>query len=549
MHKRLKLYFKKSAAIFTAAALTLTASSAMVFGAGSYQEEEKKAFSKSMENFPKVYGNVLEEYKAANAGVEVNFSIELEDAGRSLFSVFSSTDLSWLNKMDMQTKVIFKDGVEGVDINLLLNDTHICNLQTYLDIHEQNSIIKMPEIFDGYIRSSLTSNIYDENGNVSSVYSPYASEQFQTYMNFMMDISEYLPQVSTMETLLDRYGNLLIDHFSDTSSGEEELSLEEITQNCKVYEGRIYQDELTTLAEDILTTAKTDAELEEVINTWAEIMPYSKNIYQNYLESIDNSITNIRESESDADENAYVSSKIWVSEDDAVIGRQISLVDSTDPDIVITWQMPQKDGKFEYLLDFSYGDSRTSMTGNGSIDGAIMSGTYYLYSNSEPLFCIEMEGYDIEAAKEGYGKGTYTITPLPGIADAETYDILSNFSLIADFESNKTNSSMALSLLSAGSVLGTIRIDGTIGSDITIPEITDSDKVYDTSIEEDGAALAEDMSYDKILDNLREAGVPDELVAQLQASIEASLSSGADDYIEDDCIEDNHIEDDHITEE
>lgn len=546
MYKRLKLYFKKSAAIFTAAALTLTASSAMVFGAGSYQEEEKKAFSKSMENFSKVYENVLEDYKAANAGVEANVSIELEDAGRSMFSMFSSTDLSWLNKMDMQTKVIFKDGVEGVDMNLLLNDTHICNLQSYLDFHEQHSILKIPEIFDGYIRNSLTTNTYDENSNPSSAYNPYASEEFQAYMDFMMNISEYLPQVSTAETLLERYGNILIDHFSDTSSGEEDLTLEEIKQSCKVYEGRIYRDELTTLAENILTTAKTDTELEKVINTWSEIMPNNKNVYQNFLESIDNSITQLRDSEPDADEDAYISSKIWVSEDDAIIGRQISLVDSTDSDIVITWQMPQENGKFEYLLDFASGNSRTSMTGNGSIDGTTMSGTYYLYSNSDPLLCIEMEGYDLEAAKEGYGKGTYTITLLPGIADPEVYDILSSFSLIADFESNKTNTSMALSLLSAGSVLGTIRIDGTMGSDITIPEITDSDKVYDTSIDEDGAALTEAMSYDKILDNLSEAGVPDELAAEFRASLEASPSSETyDDYIDDDY----NIDDEYLIEE
>lgn len=529
MHKKLKRYLKKSAAMFTAAALTFSAGSAIIWADGSYQKEEKKAFSKSLESLPKFYENLLEEYKVFNTGAEADFSIELEDAGRSMLNTSGSTDLSWLNKVEMQTKVIFKDGVEGVDMNVLLNDTHICNLQSYFDIYEQFSIIrKMPEIFDGYIRRELIPNTYDESGTSPSVTVPYGLQQFQNYMEVMMNLGDYLPEVSIAETLLERYGNILIDHISDTSSSEEVLTLEEISENCKVYEGRIYQEDLTALAEEILTTAKDDAELKKVLNTWEEITPDSPKLYQSFLKGIDDALTEIEEPvpKSEAENDFYISSKVWVSEDDLIIGRQISLVDGTGNDFVITWQMPCKNGKFEYLLDFASRNSRSSMTGNGKIDGSIMSGTYYLYSDSQPIICVEMEDYDVEAAKEGYGKGTYTITALPGISDKETYSILSDYSLIAKIESKKHNTTIALSLLNAGSVLGTLTIDSTVGSDIVIPEITDADKVYDTAVEEDNIALAEAISYDEILGNLRKAGVPEDMVADIRASIENGPLSG-----------------------
>ncbi|MDO4272409.1 MAG: hypothetical protein Q4D16_01960 [Eubacteriales bacterium] len=534
MHKKLKSYFKKSAAVFTAAALTLSAGSAVVFGAGSYQEEEKKAFSKAIENLPKSYENLVEEYKAISTGAQANFSVQLEDAGRSMLSLLTAADFSWLNKLELKTKVLFQGGVEGVDMNLVLNDTQICNLQSYLDFYEQLNHIKIPELFDGYVKADMDVHTYDEDGNPSPVYDEISTAQLEQYMEFIMNMGDYMPQVSIVDTLVNRYGNLIIDHISDTSSSEEVLTLEDITQECTVYEGRLNPEELYTLAEDILTTAKEDAELKEVLTAWEETIPNAQNLYQNFLNGIDDSLTDIRTSEYDPENNSYISSKIWVSEDDVIVGRQFSVTDSTGTDPVITWQMPQQDGKYEYLLDFASEDSRLSLTGSGNITDNTMTGTYYLYSDSQPLISIEMENHDLASAKEGYGNVTYTITPLPGIADEETYNILSNFSLIADFASQKNNSTISLSVTSAGAVLGTIKIDSIVGSDMVIPEITESDKVYDTAADEDGVAFAEALSFDKIFDNLRQAGVPEELVLQLEASLEASLSPSEDGYLYDD---------------
>ena len=142
-----------------------------------------------------------------------------------------------------------------------------------------------------------------------------------------------------------------------------------------------------------------------------------------------------------------------------------------------------------------------------------------------------MKDYDVASEKEGNLNGTYTITFAEDIAN-EDAAALQNFALIMDIASAKDTGSISLSVTSGGSTLGTLSITSGAGETVDIPNLSSITESYSAYDEDAMTAYAATMDFTEILNNLSDAGVPDEVITSI-------LSGGSSDteQVEEDSTE------------
>lgn len=196
---------------------------------------------------------------------------------------------------------------------------------------------------------------------------------------------------------------------------------------------------------------------------------------------------------------------------------------------VLNWQMTRDGSDFGYLLSIETDDSGTlSLSGSGQIDGGKLNGTYKVSQDDTAAAVIEVKDYDTESAKEGYLNGNYTITfPADSSEDTDSsLSMLENFALVLDLNSAKDSGSVALSVESAGSTLGSFTVTSGAGESVEIPDLTALGDVYDVTNEDDMSAYAATLDLTTLMDNLSNAGVPDEVITYV-------LSGGSNSDAED----------------
>ena len=543
--KTKKKWLKKATAICTAGLLSAAALSSAVYAADSYSSIEKNAWSEKVKEMSGAYATSLEESQSLMSGVQGDMSLKLEDSGRSLLGFIAPFDVSWMNDITLSTTSTFADGQTGTLMKVLLNDNLVCTLEYYLDPETQDIYMRIPELSDKYLKTNLkeateqqTATIEEdiENADIpadaDSLASAY-SESLSLSASLMSDLSASMPEATVVETLLDKYGSMLFDNLTEVDGSQATLTAGDISQECTVYEGQISAADAIKTGTDILEAAKSDEDIKKLLDSWSEKLSDGENLYGSFTESIDTGLDALKNTDTDDSDESYISTRIWVDENGRIAGREISLHENDTDTPVLTWQMPENGSEFGYLLSFTPDDeSDYVLSGSGQIDGDKLNGTYEFSTGGTVLSVIEVKDYDTASIKEGYLNGNYTVTFPAGDTEDDSLAMLENFALVLDLSSEKTSGSVALSVESAGSTLGTLSITSGAGDTVDIPDLASLKDVCDASNDEDMNNYAATLDFTSIMENLSAAGVPDEVVTYILSG--GSSSADTDTYTETD---------------
>ena len=547
--KTRKKWLRKTTAICTAALLGTAVIPSTAFAADSYASVEKNAWAEKVKNMASTYASSIEESQTLVSGMQSDISLKIEDSGRSLLGFVAPFDISWLNDITLANTVSFTDGKEGLLMKVLLNDNQICSLEYYLDPESQDVYMRIPELSDKYFKTNLkevadqqASNIEGDieeltpddtdvdipADNFASAY----SDSVSLSASLMSDLSSSLPEASVVETLLDKYGSMLFDNLTEGESSQETLTVGNISQDCTVYEGQISSEDVVKTATEILEAAKSDSDIESILNTWNDKLSSDENLYESFTTAVDKGLDALKETDTSDSEDSYLSTKIWVDESGRIAGRALEIQEGDTTTPVLTWQMPENGSDFGYLLTIASDDINTySLSGSGQIDGDKLNGTYELSLADSISAIIEVNDYDTASAKEGNLNGHYKITFPSSDTDNEddSYSsILENFALVLDLTSEKDSGSVALSIESAGSTLGTLSITGGAGETVEIPDLASLKDVYDVNSNDDMNAYAATLDFTSIMDNLSKAGVPDEVITYILSGGSATEEDSSD---------------------
>ena len=544
--KTRKKWLRKTTAICTAALLGTAVIPSTAFAADDYASIEKNAWAEEVKNMASSYAASIEESQALVSGMQSDISLKIEDSGRSLLGFVAPFDISWLNDITLANTVSFTDGKEGLLMKVLLNDNQICSLEYYLDPESQDVYMRIPELSDKYFKTNLKEAADQQASNIESDieeltpddtdvdiptdnFASAYSDSISLSASLMSDLSSALPEASVIETLLDKYGSMLFDNLTEGESSQETLTAGDISQDCTVYEGQISSADAVKTATELLEAAKSDSDIESILNTWNDKLSSGENLYESFTTAVDKGLNALKDTDTSDSEDSYLSTKIWVDENGRIAGRALEIQEGDTTTPILTWQMPENGSDFGYLLTIASDDINTySLSGSGQIDGDKLNGTYELSLADSISAIIEVKDYDTVSAKEGNLNGNYKITfPSSDTDNEDDYysSRLENFALVLDLNSEKDSGSVALSIENAGSTLGTLSITGGAGEAVEIPDLASLKDVYDANNNDDMNAYAATLDFTSIMDNLSKAGVPDEVITYILSGGSATEDS------------------------
>ena len=518
-------FFRKTTAAALGISLIVSGCST-VFAATSYKEAEKEALNRLTKALPESWDEYLSQYEKGVNGSQCNITLKVEDTGRALVgALMGGTDVSWLQNIRLDSNVSIKDGVEAVVSSVLLNDSQICDFNVFVDLANLMQYIQIPELSEAYITAPISSDTEDTSAE--------AQEFLSTYMTALSDISSMLPDSKTVTTLLDRYGNLIIDNVEEGASVEESLSVDGISESCTAYEGLISEKALTAMTENVLTSAKDDAEIKGLFEQWSDPSDGEKQ-YQEFQTAIESALGSIH-ADGSASEEALLSSKIWVNTEGQIVGRQIGVEDEETNDIVpiFTWKAPSSNDTSALFIDISADGSSLTLTGSGKTADGLLNGNFVLAVDGTETVDINVENLETKPEKPGYYNGTFNLTfPTSSeTASNETTESAANplagFGAVLKLTSDASTetSSLDLTVTTSGAALATLSITGKYSDGVEIPDLASLDKTYDASSDEAMTEYLTDVNWDTFISNAKAAGLPDELASQLEAVLKSAVEN------------------------
>ena len=386
--KTRKKWLRKTTAICTAALLGTAAIPSTAFAADSYASIEKDAWAKKVTEMASSYATSIEESQSLMSGMQSDMILKFEDSGRSLLGFVAPFDVSWLDNVTLSNDISFTEGKEGILMKVLLNDNKICTLEYYLDPDSQDIYMRIPELSDKYFKTNLeeaadqqAANIENDleeltpddsdadipTDNFASAY----SDSLSLTVSMMSDLSAAAPEASVVETLLDKYGSMLFDNVTEGESSQETLTAGDISQDCTVYEGQISAEDAVKTATAILEEAKSDSDIENILDTWTEKLSSNEDLHESFTKAVEDGLDFLKDADTGDSDDSHLNTRIWVDETGRIAGRKIEFQEGDKITPVLNWQMTRDGSDFGYLLSIETDDSGVLLQNVKDTKGAI----------------------------------------------------------------------------------------------------------------------------------------------------------------------------------
>ena len=516
---RTRKLLKKVIAVAAASSL-IAAGGSTVMAAGSYQEAETAAYDKFVSGVASSWEEYLASYQTAQKGSNAKITLNVEDTGRALLGAMAGgMDFSWLQSISLDTNTSLQQGLEALTAAVLLNDSKLCDLNIYMDFAKMAEYIQIPDISEGYLVAPMESS----DVNISD-------DSMKLYFNLLSDLSSVLPDKDTLSTLLERYGQLVISNMEDGASTDETVSVEGISEDCTVYEGQLSEASTVKMLQDIAKTAKDDKESKSLFDSWTEAGIATDDQYQEFQTAVDDLFSDF--ADEGADDSTLIYSRIWVNNEDKVVGREIGTVDGAETTPVFTWKAPYADGSSALLLEVQADDSSLTLTGSGTSSDGLLTGDYIFAMDGTETMDIHVADLETKPEKTGYYNGKFTLTfPAVDAGSTDSEDTTTNPLAGLAVEVNLTSdittetSQIDLTLTTSGAALATLSISGGYGEG---PETKDGDSLtpaYSVDDENDAVEYMKTINWDTLAANATAAGVPEELVSQLQTLLDSAVQN------------------------
>ena len=542
---RSRKIMKKLTAAAAASALVLSGTS-QVFAA-SYKETEKAALDKLVAGFSAYWDAVMAQYeKGQETGFNAKMKLTVEETGKAVLGAMVGMDFSWLNTVTMDMTEIIKDGKEAINADILLNDAPVGTMNICMDLANMTEYFQIPELSQNYMAipliPSMEETIADETGAMSeediAAYQAYMEEyqaSMETYLKIVSDMTTVLPDTKTLSTLLDRYGNILIENFGDETVTEEALSVEGVSEDCTVYEEILTEQEVLSILREVLTTAKEDRELKGLLDMWSETGG-GEDLYAQLVAGADSALADLPEegSEEINPEAAMFNSKIWTNAEGKIVGREFGFTDETGTESypLISWKNPSADGNSALYFELWLDTSSITLTGSGQSGDQGLTGEYVLAFDGVKTVGIGVNNLKSDTEAPGYMNGSFNFSLLDTGTEEEP-NPLAAFGLTANIISDAAaqTSQVDFSLTSSGAPVVTLSVTGgyeASGESVEMPDQAVLDAALSVESEEDMTAYAEGLDWTTVLTNLGAAGVPEELINQLQMMLTAPDAAAAE---------------------
>ena len=461
-----------------------------------------------------VYGALAQPASKANYGAEVDISLQVGDVVQDVLeeSYFEASgekmDFSFLSKVNLEVDLNVKNKMQQMDMAVGLGGSRILTICTIMDLDDFTTWVGSPELSDVFAEMNLV-----QSGGVA-----VNSATMQT-ANALI---EALPSEQEFNALVKRYLEVALEKVDDVERKTITLELDGLKQECTVLVVKIYEEDALNIAEAVLKTAKTDNELKAIIEkfgvafndlmkesytqaggTWTNV-----DLYAEFITAVEDALTSLEMEREDLDTEEYIELTAYVDKEHNIIGRKLAL----DGDELHYYTVTEGNAfTFEASLD------EVKVTGGGTKKSGKVDGSFKLSMEGTSLLTLAVEGW---SASEKETKGTLVLEPsaeliqqIGGNSGALPF---ADIALELKIDSSESKNDFEMNLLSNETLVVGIAMSAktSSGSDIQKPtETIDFTNQYQLQ------SWVQSMDFNKLFQNMRNAGVPGELVDMLEASL------------------------------
>lgn len=501
-------------------------SGSIVFGDGDGNLEAQDL----VDSLTNLYGAMLSSgggNRPDDFGCEMSLEVTIGDLlldqlGAAMSQAGLDSDLSWFETIGLDMQIASKGDMMQTAVDASLNGKKIIGMDVIMDMAGNMGYIGIPELNDKYIASEV---------DFSSM-----NVMMKSYMASMGEYSAMMNAMPTDEELnsvLTRYLNVVLENIEDPIAGTTSLSAGNINKDVATKTYNFNQKNMLVIVEKVLTTAKTDSELENLLDGFSEAMNIigekqaeanngywsELDIHAELMEVIDPALESLEEAKQEADETVAFSVVAYV-DGSSQIGFCLQMNNGYTM-IPYVQYYALKDGKNTSLFVNLMGS--VYFTGAGTMDGNKVDGNYMLSVQNQELLYLELVDFDTNSLQRGQLKGTVRLS----FSDFALRNLFgSNLPISEDtvielvFAGGNTTE-VAINIFDGNTLLFGIALSYklTSGGNIQVPN-----KYVDAENSNEMSQWMEGMKTDGILNSLKSAGVPNELMEMLEEALKGGFA-------------------------
>ncbi len=480
-----------------------------------YASVEKDEIKELAASAADIYANSFLEYSdynnlSADYGIEVELS---EQAAEMLAAAIGTEDAKPFTRAAVDFFMSFKGDVISAEAAASLGKTQLISAEGVADLKKGQAFGRIEELTSKYIGVSFEDY----------------TEMISEGMKQGDELIELLPDKKTVESLVKRYMTIVVENLDSVTEKKDSISVGDIEQKCTAIRVRIKQKDINKIAVAVLEEAKDDKELIGLITDFAVVAAKmegredvdAKEIEEMIKAEIETALEDSESAEVDPEDDEEMIMTVWVNGKGEVIGRKIDI--NEEP--LFVYKMPEKGGKFALKASVIDGDDEVIFDGEGKKSSSSLSGEFALKMKEDggkavKFIEVDVDKFDTKKIKEGFMNGTFTFRLSKEFlqeADlAMAGAMLSNYNIKCVFKSGKNNAAAEIALMDKEDMFAKIIVDAKIGSgkSASLP------KGILVEDQEDIIEWAKTIKFDKFTKNLKKAGLPVEIVEEIEDACE-----------------------------
>lgn len=486
-----------------------------------------------VDGFTGVYGAVLGAMGGqtdVSSHTQMDISVTLgADLVGSLSTMMQLYDASWLQEFGLNMDVNYTKDLTKMVLALRLGDTELASAEMIQDMVNQMVYLGLPGLSEQYLTAgeALTQGAVSM-GAVSGV-EDYAA------------LIAALPTEATLNTILTRYLNLMLQELDEPTVGKETLSLSGISQEVNTTTHTISHSEMLNMAEAMLKAAQTDAELEAVLDQIsayvnaqgeAKFAQYSQHyvydpywdlyevvwenvdIHQEMMDGIEDTLEDIAELRPQLEDRDLLVLTVF-ADGEKDLGIRLKVDEGYETLEINAYSLIQNDNT---ALLVEIGDA-FHFAGTGTRSKDLASGSYILSVNGQDMVYLDVQNMDMKALEAGNLKGSLSLRL--------SQDMIEELFGYNGFVTTRTKLNINLNTEGDNGVIEFKLYEGsefTLGITMRSKKLPAEKIQLPTNVvkvekEEDLMNWVSGLDLEKLMQNLRQAGVPEALVAMLQATV------------------------------
>ena len=466
---------------------------------------------------------------AANMGGELEMSIQVGDYIIDMLeesyssSMGSSMNFSFLSKVGLNMEYGIAGDMMKSDLALMLSNKKIATVSLIMNMADSIVWMGIPELNDTYIEVDMGDMGMGDVGMGAASITGMAGQ--------LAEIVEYLPSEELVNTLITRYMEVALKALENVERETVTLECDDLEMECTALTIKVYQADVVNVAKAVLTVAKDDKDIETVLDGISELA--GEDLYPQVSEMIDEYLQMLNEmSEEDMDDENGIELITYINSDHEIIGAKLGGTAWNEGDVYFYTVTEGNTFAFEAVLE----PADVEITGEGTNKSGTIDAEYTLTVQGTDIVVLEVEDWKVSGDTVN---GTLRIEPT-----ADTLDMVLGGVSGLPF----ADIALEIKLTNVDADSGTIELN-ILGNDALVVGLVMELKTASAgSIKEPSNAISADdyealqewlmdMNTKTILNNLRNAGVPSDLVDMLEMAVE-SLTSGG--YYEEPDYEDDY---------